>query len=141
MSHYKTIALAVATFALTSALPSIASAQQASSFQKSCTNVRYAQQGGQAMIVADCRRKNGSMMSSSVAIRGIDNTEGDLTHTAGPRNPSTFQRSCRNMSIRMGGPSGVQLAGSCRTSQGKYLNATTEIWDIVNNDGKLQYTY
>ena len=126
--------------AFTVGATSIASAQQRSSFQDSCSNIRYTEDGGNAMIAADCRRSNGSVNAATVVIKGIDNTEGKLTHTAG-NNPSSFQRSCQNMSIQMGGPSGVMLMGSCRTSQGNYLDASTQIWDVHNMEGELKYPY
>ena len=118
----------------------VASAQQRSPFQDSCSNIRYTEQDGNAMIAADCRRSNGSVNAATVVIKGIDNSEGKLTHTAG-NNPSSFQRSCENMSIQMGGPSGVMLMGSCRTSQGNYLDASTAIWDVNNIEGELKYPY
>ncbi len=118
----------------------MANAQSRSTFQDSCSNIRYGEANGNAMIYADCRRRNQSVNATSVVIKGIDNIEGRLSHTAG-NNPSTFQRSCRNMSIALAGRSGVELRGSCRTSQGNYLNTTTAIWDVNNIDGNLKYPY
>jgi len=126
-----TLALGVATSA---------NAQTRSTFQDSCSKIRYGVKNGNAMIYADCRRSNGSVNAASVVIKGIDNQEGRLSHTAG-NNPSTFQGSCRNMSIALAGPSGVELRGSCRTSQGNYVNTTTAIWDVNNIDGNLKYPY
>lgn len=117
-----------------------ASAQSPSTFQDSCSNIRYGEADGNAMIYADCRRSDGSVNAASVVIKGIDNQEGRLSHTAG-NNPSTFQRSCQNMSIALVGPSGVELQGSCQTSQGNYLDTTTAIWDLNNIEGNLQYPY
>lgn len=137
--HVKTLtALVAATLAL--GIATSANAQSRSTFQDSCTNVRYGEAGGNAMIYADCRRKNGSMNKASVVIKGIDNKEGRLSHTAGNK-PSSFQRSCQKMSIAMAGPSGVELRGSCRTSKGNYVNTTTAIWDVNNIDGNLKYPY
>jgi hypothetical protein len=131
-----------ATVAITLALGVVmsASAQTPSTFQDSCSNIRYGEEGGNAMIYADCRRSDGSVNAASVVIKGIDNKEGRLSHTAG-NNPSTFQRTCQNMSLALAGPSGVELRGSCQTSQGNYVDTTTAIWDVNNIEGNLQYPY
>lgn len=119
---------------------SIASAQQRASFVDSCTDVRYAEDGEHAMIAATCARSDGSTNDASVVIKSVENIEGRLSHTRGS-NPANFHLSCTNTRIEMGGPSGVTLAASCRTSQGQYLETTTSIWDVLNDEGNLKYPY
>ena len=115
-------------------------AQQRATFQDSCSNIRYEERGGMAGIAATCKSASGASKESFVVIKGIDNTEGKLTHTAG-NNPATFQKSCRDTSIQLAGSSGVTLASTCRTSAGNYLQTATSIWDLNNIDGNLKYPY
>lgn len=57
------------------------------------------------------------------------------TALAGPSSPSSYQSSCRNISV-----AGATLTASCRRRNGTYNPTSILIRGIYNNDGNLRYS-
>ncbi|MDF5720280.1 MAG: CVNH domain-containing protein [Rhizonema sp. PD37] len=102
-----------------------------SSFQSSCRNISISGD----TLSASCRRVNGTFNNkASIRIRGIKNNNGNLMFI-GLNNASSFQSSCRNISI-----TGDTLSASCRRVNGTFSNsASILLRDIKNNNGNLTY--
>ena len=114
-----------------------AKAQSRSTFQDSCSEIRYATDDvGTPAIAATCLRADGVTQNQSmVAIRGISNNEGRLVGGPGV---SSFQTSCRRMRVEVQGEHVVLLA-SCYRSNGQRVDASARLYDIENNDGNLRH--
>lgn len=109
----------------------------ASTFQQTCSNITFKYGGGgQAMLEAMCLRADGSANATSVAIQGIGNQNGTLTHGSGD---SSFQKSCGDISIAVKDANTVNLTALCRTSSGSSNSASIGLDGIKNNNGSLTY--
>jgi len=111
---------------------------QASSFQDTCSGITfgYGTGGSGAMLNAWCLQANGVAKQSSLAIRGIGNSNGNLV--ASGTGASTFQQSCGNIQI-MANASGATLSALCRNSGGGMNASSVALTGIKNNNGTLSY--
>ncbi|MBN3873860.1 MAG: CVNH domain-containing protein [Nostoc sp.] len=102
-----------------------------SSYPASCRNIRVTG----ATLTASCRKINGTYNSTSILIRGIFNGNGILLYSGNPRSASSYQNSCRNISV-----AGATLTASCRRINGTYNSTSILIKGIYNNNGVLRYS-
>jgi hypothetical protein len=111
---------------------------QASSFQGTCSGISfgYGSGGSGAMLNAWCLQSNGVAHQTSLAIRGIGNSNGSLV--ASGTGASTFQQSCGNITITANA-SGATLSALCRTSSGAINSSSVALTGIKNNNGNLTY--
>ena len=111
---------------------------QSSSFQDTCSGITfgYGTGGNGAMLNAWCLQANGVAKQSSLAIRGIGNSNGTLV--ASGTGASTFQQSCGNIQISANA-SGATLSALCRTSAGSINASSVPLTGIKNNNGNLTY--
>jgi hypothetical protein len=121
------LAAGLLVFAPLAAAP--AQAQPASSYQNSCSGIRA--EG--AVLVAHCRRMDGSYDWTRLPIRGVANIDGHLQFQ-GMRQVSSFQNSCSGIYV-----SGDVLSANCRRIDGSYRRSSIEIPGIANINGQLQY--
>ena len=105
----------------------------ASTFQNTCSEIRFAYQGNDATIQAVCLRADGSAAAASTAIMGISNQNGTLTMSGGS---SSFQQSCGSIGIETLIDS-VTLTANCRTASGDFNETAIELMGINNENGAL----
>ncbi len=106
-------------------------AMAASSFQNSCSNIEFAYgNGSDATLKAVCLQSDGRAVPASLTLQGISNQNGKLTQGSGA---SSFQQSCGNIQILVGGGGDVTLSAVCRTSSGS-PNETSLSLDGINNE-------
>lgn len=101
-----------------------------SSYQDSCDNIAISGN----VLSADCRKKDGQFVQSSIVLRGIENADGVLMATSSDQ-PSSYQDSCDDISI-----SGNTLSAICKTKAGMQNQTTLTLDGIQNTDGVLTYT-
>jgi hypothetical protein len=118
-------AVLVLPFAL--AIP--AEAQQMSTYQDSCRQIRV----HGATVAADCRRMDGSFNETAIEIRGIANIDGNLQFSSMVQ-PSSYQLTCRHIRVI-----GATLTAVCRRMDGSWNESSILIPGIANIDGNLQY--
>jgi hypothetical protein len=106
-----------------------AQAEQSSSYQKSCSNIRIRRN----LLSADCRTIVGAYNFSSIHVRGIENRNGNLTFLDSDIE-SSFQLSCTRIHI-----SEATLRALCRKIDGTYKKTSIDIPGIANLDGTLIY--
>lgn len=111
----------------------------ASSFQDTCSNIRYAYYQNTAMLKATCLRRNGTAKKTMLPIKGIANDNGRLVKES--NGPSSFQESCGNIQINAVDPSNVILSAFCRTMSGNSIETSIPLNGIVNRNGNLRYRY
>jgi hypothetical protein len=104
-----------------------------STFQNTCSEIRFAYSGNNATIQATCVRADGSPNPTSLTLSGISNDNGQLKTGSGP---STFQKSCGNIQIFIDGP-GVTLSALCRMTAGSANPTSLPLNNISNNNGTL----
>jgi hypothetical protein len=104
-------------------------AQQASTFQNSCRNIRVAGN----TLSATCLRANLTRNNTSILIRGIDNINGVLI-AGNINNLSTYQNSCRNIQIY-----GITLVARCQRRNGTFNLTSVFVPGINNINGNLTY--
>jgi len=104
-----------------------------STFQKTCSEIRFAYQGNNATIQAVCLRADGSAVAASTPIMGISNQDGVLTMSGGA---SSFQQSCGNIQLEVLLDS-VTLTANCRRANGQFLETAIDINGINNSNGAL----
>lgn len=102
---------------------------QTSSFQNSCNNSSMAGD----TLSANCRRRNGSFKNTSIRIRGIANSNGNLV-SVGLNKGSSYPSSCNRISI-----AGDTLSASCRRRNGSFNKTAISVRGIKNNNGNLTY--
>jgi hypothetical protein len=100
------------------------------SFQDSCRNIRVSV----TTLSAQCRSENGRWRDSTVEIRGITNVNGNLEYLRDGRGRSTYQETCRNISI-----AGSTLMARCERENGSLKRASISLIGIVNDNGRLRY--
>ncbi|MEM7727105.1 MAG: CVNH domain-containing protein [Cyanobacteria bacterium P01_A01_bin.45] len=105
--------------------------REVSSYQKSCRNISI--RGN--LLSASCRTIRGSYKNTKLTLLGIQNIDGVLKYEGNPNAKSSYQKSCRNISI-----SGNRLSASCRTIRGSYKDTRLTLLGIENIDGVLKYT-
>ena len=104
-----------------------------STFQNTCSEIRFAYQGNEATIQAVCLRADGSAVAASTPIMGISNQDGKLTMSGGA---SSFQQSCGNIGLEVL-LEGVTLSANCRRANGQFLETAIDLNGINNNNGAL----
>ncbi|RCJ16256.1 hypothetical protein A6S26_33585 [Nostoc sp. ATCC 43529] len=107
-----------------------AGASDYSSYQNSCTNIDVAG----ALLKATCLTKNSTYKTTGILIRGISNNNGVLTYTSDAAANSSYQSSCKYISV-----AGNSLTATCLTTNLTYKTTSILIRGIYNNDGVLSY--
>lgn len=107
------------------------SLQQYASFQDSCRDIRI---NGNTLS-ARCLNERGNYATTSIEVRGITNVNGVLEYLRDGRGRSTYQDSCRDIRIN-----GANLSAQCQREDNSYNYSSIILRDIVNNDGRLQYS-
>lgn len=112
-------------------------AQSASTFQKTCNNIKYGVDKEKTPVVmASCLKKdNKTRQETAAAIRGFSNNEGRLTAGAGV---STFQKTCKDMKVEARDDH-VHLTATCKKTSGEWVPTSTILYDVDNIDGKLRH--
>jgi len=116
---------------------SAGSAFASSSFQNTCSNIKFTYVSNMATLKATCLTRDGSANQTTLALKGIGNNNGNLVMES--RGGSTFQRSCGNIQITAVDPSKVTLSAFCRTMGGNSKKTSISLDGIENNDGSLMY--
>lgn len=129
----KRIILLVATIGLGM---SASAAFADSSFQDTCSNIRFAYINDAAAVKAVCLTRNGMANRTALRIRGIGNDNGRLVYSGGE---SSFQRSCGNIRIIVKNSRRVILSAFCRTRSGDSRHTHISLDGIANIDGNLRY--
>jgi len=112
-------------------------AQSASTFQKSCENIRYGvDKQGTPVALASCLKADGkTRVETAVALRGFHNMEGRLTAGAGV---STFQKTCKDMKVGFS-EGQVRVNAMCKKTSGEWVSASAILYDVNNIDGQLRH--
>jgi hypothetical protein len=121
--------LKAAAFILPLAVMMPAQAQQMSTYQDSCRQIRV----HGATLAADCRRMDGGFNETAIEIRGIANIDGNL-HFSSMVDSSSYQLTCRRIRVI-----GATLTAVCRRIDGSFNESSILIPGIANIDGNLQY--
>jgi hypothetical protein len=129
MRNFLRNTLTTAALVLPIALALPAQAQQMSTYQDSCRQIRV----HGATLAADCRRMDGSFNETAIEIRGIANIDGNLQFSS-MVDSSSYQRSCRHIRV-----TGATLTAVCRRIDGSFIESSILIPGIANIDGNLQY--
>jgi CVNH domain/CHAT domain len=103
-----------------------------STYQLTCQNISI--EGDK--LSATCRKINGSYNPISIRILGIENNDGELKYSSNPFSESTYQHTCKDISI-----SGDQLSAICRKIDGSFSPTVSsiKIRGISNQDGNFSY--
>ncbi len=102
-------------------------------YQNTCSEIHFAYSGDQATIKAVCLKVDGTPNATSLTLQGISNQNGKLVQGTGP---ATFQKSCGNIQILIGGPN-TTLSALCRTTAGRSEPTSLLLNNISNNNGTL----
>ncbi|MFN6535391.1 MAG: CVNH domain-containing protein [Nostoc sp. EkiNYC01] len=102
----------------------------ASNYQLTCSNINVQEN----VLSADCKRRDQSVESTSITLKGIENIDGTLK-VLDPGITANYNLTCTNIAV-----SGNELSAKCRTKNGAYVNTSTVINGIENIDGSLEYT-
>lgn len=115
-------------------------AQEPSTFQKTCIQIRYGvDSAGTPVVAASCPKKDGkTRVESYAALRGFHNRDGRLS--AGP-GAATFQKTCTGMKVGVRKDDGaVVLSASCPKDSGEQVEASIVLWDVhADGDGRLHH--
>jgi hypothetical protein len=118
----------------------VAPAQEPSTFQKTCTNIRYGvDSAGTPVAVASCPKGDGkTRVESYAALRGFHNKDGRLS--AGP-GLATFHKTCTGMKLGVRKDDGaVVLTATCPKTSGERVETSTVLWDVhADRDGQLHH--
>ena len=107
-----------------------------SSFQRSCSNVNLLLQEFNVWIQAECKNGNGGINWTEIALPGMHNSNGNLSHD---RNPSSsFQRSCHDAWLEWE-HGWVNLVAICGDGRGGERQSSIYVDDIHNRNGFLVY--
>jgi CVNH domain len=101
-----------------------------SSYQLTCSNIALKDN----VLIATCRRRDQSLNSTSITLKGIENIDGTLK-VLNPQKTANFNLTCAGTSIV-----GAEISSKCRTINGRFLSTSTTINGIENIDGRLTYT-
>lgn len=145
--HEKTMSVKLAllsirrTTALAAAIGGgIALAQEQSTFQKICNNIRYGvDSAGTPVVVASCLKSdNKTRVEFYAALRGFHNKDARLS--AGP-GLATFQKTCTGMKVGVRKDDGaVVLSASCLKTSGEEVETATVLWDVhADSSGQLHH--
>lgn len=115
-------------------------AQEPSTFQKSCNNIRYGvDASGTPVVAASCLKSdNKTRVETYVALRGFQNKEGRLV--AGP-GTATFQKTCTSITLGVRKDDGaVVLSATCPKESGEKVETSIVLWDVhADSSGHLHY--
>jgi hypothetical protein len=103
-------------------------------YQNTCSEIRFAYQGGNATLQAVCLKQDGTPNATSLVLQGISNENGKLTKGSGP---STFQKSCGNIQILSQNGPNTLLSALCRSTNGSSQPTSLSLNGIANNNGTL----
>jgi hypothetical protein len=103
---------------------------QVSTYQNSCSNISISGN----VLSANCRKRDGQFLQSSLRLRGIENINGALTVTSSDR-VSNFQLSCNSIFIRRN-----VLNATCQKINGNLEQTSITLNGIENINGTLMYT-
>lgn len=107
-----------------------------SSFQNSCQNITMNTTSEAVTFTADCRTQNGNYNTTSIQFRGLTNNNGRLQVERGAQ--TSYQHSCRDRGIRWNANK-FWIRAICKTAAGEDREATLEIYNIENRNGRLVY--
>ncbi|REG28819.1 CVNH domain-containing protein [Archangium gephyra] len=108
-----------------------------SSFQRTCSNIAYEQKNGVPTLKASCENGTQQPVSSSLVLKGIQNSDGDLSLGV---LESSFQKTCNDSKVALAADkSRVLLSASCKTKQGTMKPTTFVLDGIKNQNGQLAY--
>lgn len=112
-------------------------AEQPSTFQKSCNNIKYGtDKEGTPIVMASCLKVDGkTRVNTAAALRGFQNKEGSLTPAPGV---SSFQKTCKDMKVEVKGDQ-VLLIATCKKTSGEWAGTSTFVYDIENIDGNMRH--
>jgi hypothetical protein len=110
-------------------------AMRPSTFQKTCTGIRYTTSKGKPAVTAHCRAIDQRNLTTTLVLAGISNIDGKLTQGLGD---SSFHLSCENISIGADGDS-VTLSAVCRRIDGTKMPTSLPLQAIENKNGRLSY--
>jgi hypothetical protein len=117
-------------------------AQEPSTFQKTCTHIRYGvDSAGTPVVMASCPATGlKTPVESYAALRGLHSKEGRLSAGSGA---STFHRSCTGMKLEVRKDDGqVLLSASCRKTSGEQVETSIVVWDIhADSSGQLHHRF
>ena len=112
--------------------PAFAGPNNASTYQFSCRNIGVSG----ATLTASCSKINGRYINTAIQIRGIVNVDGDLTYSRNLSDSSSYQNSCRNISVS----NKTTLTATCLKRDGGIHRTLIGILGIENRDGILRYS-
>ncbi|NES64374.1 MAG: hypothetical protein F6K24_03420 [Okeania sp. SIO2D1] len=116
----------------------IESAQAApSTFQKTCTEIHLESVKTNPTLSAVCRQRNQLPHQTCLRLKGIENIDGNLEQYPLTQ-ASTFQKSCRRISIKIR-KKGAIITAKCRRRDQSKKRTSLVLQDIENIDGNLQY--
>lgn len=102
-----------------------------SNYQLTCKNISI--DGDK--LSATCQKRDGSSWNeTSIALKGIENIDGNLEVTK-PDQASSYQLSSNDISI-----DGDKLSANCRRRDGSWNKSSIVLNGIENIDGTLEYT-
>jgi len=101
-----------------------------SSYQLTCSSISL--KGN--VLSATCRRRDQSLNSTSITLKGIENIDGTLK-VLDPGKTANFDLTCTSTSIR-----GDIISSQCRKINREFVQTSTRINGIENIDGVLKYT-
>lgn len=107
-----------------------------SSFQNSCSNIKWSVSENGLRVSAQCQTQNGAYNATSILVRGLSNENGRLVIT--PGESTSFQHSCRSININPY-TNQVTLSAICKTRTGSDNQTDIELTNIENRNGKLVY--
>lgn len=102
-------------------------------FQRTCSDIGFVNNNGQATLQASCLRINGTENPTSLVLQGIVNRDGTLVREPGA---STFQRSCDDINILVDGLD-VTISAQCTKINGSSNPTSLPLDGIENDDGNL----
>lgn len=107
-----------------------------SSFQRSCTDIVIEAVHEGAYLTATCGDGKGKQVRSQLELFAIANIDGTLTRQAS--GPSTFQRSCSNITVNANDKRAT-LVADCKRRDQTVIRSKLEIEDVENIFGELRY--
>jgi len=112
--------------------PALAGPRSPSSYQNSCQSINFVRKN---LIQANCSQPNGSLKSTSILIRGIENQNGNFAYSSNPNALATYFRNCSAISVN-----GATLSANCSQPNGSLKSTSILIRGIENQNGNLRYS-
>lgn len=102
-----------------------------STFHWECHFAETVENGDRIFLKARCDQDDGPMVHTSIRLRDLHNSNGQLTNGFGCSN-ATFHKSCRNIDIK-----GKKLYADCRDNKGNYITSKVSITSVHVKRGHL----